>query len=67
VEKQLEKRRKVFRNALSTPDGQIMMDLLREDFVDRSLFEDDPLKMARRVAQHDLVQYMTDMARTTNE
>ena len=58
----LKERKKIFHNAFSTHDGKLAMALLVDDFVNRTLFHPDTHVMAQRVAEHDLVQYLREMA-----
>ena len=60
---ELQKRRQIFRNALGSHDGKLMMAMLRDDFMSTVLFDQDPGRMAMKVGQHDLVQYMIDMSK----
>ena len=42
--------------------GQKVAERLRRDFVERELFDSDPINMARRVAEHDFVVRLLSLA-----
>jgi len=64
--RKLEQKAKLFNQVFSTTQGRLVLEMLTEDFCNRSLLDSDPLKMAHRVGQHDLVQYITDMTGAPN-
>ncbi len=58
----LRERKRILYNAFNTHDGKLALKILVDDFVNRSLFHTDTHVMAQRVAEHDLIQYLSEMA-----
>ena len=50
----------IFR-AFSSPDGQAALDLLKEEFHDRTTFDSDPIQMARKTAHREVILFIIDL------
>lgn len=59
----LDQRKAVFEACFRTQAGQKVLDILRDDFINQPMFDKDTHVMAEKAAQHDLVQYICEMAR----
>jgi len=57
----IEKHRGIITKALATEDGQALVALLRESFVDVDLLEKTDRDTVAAVARHDLVIYLIEM------
>ena len=52
------KNSKAVASTFSTTDGIKVMTLLRTHFGSSTVFDENPIKMARNAGQHEIVQYL---------
>ncbi len=58
-----EQRRDIVRRILTSPDGQELLQMMEEEFEPEEMFSPDPLVLAQRVAQRDVVWWLKWMNR----
>ena len=57
----IKSKAKGYQRVFSTPDGKKVLKDLVDNFMLQSLFDPDPLIMAGKVKQHDLVLYIKEI------
>ena len=57
----IKEKGKVYLRVFSTPDGKRVLKDMVDNFMRQELFDGDPLLMAKKVGQHDLVQYISEI------
>jgi len=62
---ELKRKGQVVRRVLNTPDGKELVEVLERTFQQR-MFDVDPAKMAYKVGQYELVEYLKTLARMKN-
>ena len=58
---------KLYKQVFGTDSGKKVLNELVDLYVKPECFDTDPLKMARNVANHDLVKYLKELTELTNE
>ncbi len=63
----LQDRRRIIHNTFTTHDGKLCLEMLIADFQTCKLYDESTSKMAYRVGQFELVQYLKEMTEHSNE
>jgi hypothetical protein len=61
----LDEKRKIFRNALNSHDGKLMLEILVQDYQECRMLDADPYKTTANAACYELVQLIKDLSRDT--
>ena len=59
----LDEKRKIFRNAFSTHDGKLALEILIKEYQECRMVDIDPYKTTANAANYDLVQLMRDLTK----